>query len=174
MSAVPKAEIHSKIVDALHSSVEWQGAIEDVPFSVRLKGLGSFSLYAFTLTAPPGGRPTGEYKVQLIVPTQARGERGSLDFAPGAFTVIVGWSEVDEVFVLWDAYAHQTFAYSQNLQVPGRAVWLARTEGLYTTERRLRGGRGIETVVVCRRDTLRTALSERRRLTAERLSGIAD
>lgn len=169
--AVRKSELHEKILRTASGRVERSAPLNEVPFGLRLAGLGDLAFYAFTLTSPPGGRPVGEYKIQLIGPGQPRGTRGRLDFPRGAFTVLVGWSPEQEVFALWDAYAHRTFSYSQNLQVKGECVWLARVAGLSTCERRLRGGRGTETMVVCREDRFWDGLNERLRLSAVRLGG---
>ena len=132
MGAIPKRELHAKILAAAGKDVEEHGPLDEVPYRLRIAKLGDFAFYAFTLTSPPGGRPLGEYKIQLILPKQPRGTRGSLTFPPGAFTVLLGWSEEENVFAMWDAYAHDSFSYSQNLQVKGESVWPARVGGLET------------------------------------------
>jgi hypothetical protein len=171
--AVPKPTIHTHILRALGNAAEEHGDLDEVPFRVRLHGLGDFDLYTFTLTSPPGGRPVGEYKVQLIVPGQARGQRGQLDFAPGVFTILVGWSPDEDVFVLWDAYAHSSFAYSQNLQVKGETIWSAQAKGVSAHKRLLRG-RGVETVVACRSERLLEGIRNRISLSAHRLGDETD
>lgn len=170
--AIPKVKIHCIILAALGETATSHDSLETVPFGLTLAGIGRVSFYAFTLTAPPGGRPTGEYKVQLIVPDQQRGERSSLRLESGSFTIVVGWGAEDGVFALWDAYAHESFAYSQNLQVTGDAVWLARASGLATCERRLRGGRGTETVVVCRPERLTDGVRHRIEYSARRMAAV--
>lgn len=167
-----KAELHTKIVMALGEHCTMASDTSRIPFLVEVERLGTMAFYAFTLTAPPGGRPTGEYKVQLMVPGQARRTRGDLDFTDSAFVVIAGWSPEEDVFALWDAYAHSNFAYSQNLQVAGRYVWLAMTERLTYCRRGLRSGGGTETVVLTRSEGLFDALGERMRLSAERLASL--
>ena len=129
MGAIPKPEIHAAVLSAVGEAAVGHGPLEKVPFRLRLAALGDFAFYAFTLTSPPGGRPVGEYKVQLIVPGHERGTRGRLIFPKGAYTTVLGWSKEEGVFVLWDAYAHESFSYSRNLQVKGESVWLARVEG---------------------------------------------
>ena len=170
MGALPKKAIHTEILQAAGRSAEAHGPLDEVPFRLRLVGFGDLAFYVFTLTSPPGGRPVGEYKIQLILPGQPRGARGQLDFLTGAFTALVGWSAEDEVFVLWDAYAHETFSYSQNLQVKGECVWTAQALGLSTCERRLRGKEGVEVTVVCRGDHFLDGIRYRVRLSAHRLS----
>ena len=168
-SALSKPELHTKIVMALGSNCTGAGDTSRIPFLTQVGSMGAIGFYAFTMTTPHGGRPMGEFKVQLIVPGQGRANRGALDFTDGAFLVIAGWSPEEDVFALWDAYAHQEFAYSQNLQVGGRYVWEALTRKITYCRRTLRAGRGIETVVVCPSDQLFAALRERIRLSAERL-----
>ena len=168
-----KPELHTKIVMALGERCIGPTDTSRIPFLTEVKNLGTISFYAFTLTAPPGGRPPGEFKIQLIVPGQSRGSRGQLDFSQGAFVVLLGWSAEEDVFVLWDAYAHANFAYSQNLQVAGRYVWLAMPGKLTYCERRLRSGGGTETVVVSPSSLLVEALAERIRLSAKRLEALS-
>jgi hypothetical protein len=168
MPATPKRVLHRLFLAGLNSSVE-AGPLTEIPFRITLPGPGQFIVYLFTLTSPPGGRPTGEYKIQLIVPGQGRGNRGTLQFRPGSTTLLGGWSPSEQVFVLWDAYAHKEFAYSQNLQVQGKAVWTAASVGLATCERVLRDGNGMESVVVCKPAQLREAVSLRLTRSAERL-----
>lgn len=172
MPALTKRALNEQILAAANPWGRITGPIDEVPLLVDVDGLGRFAMYAFTLTAPPGGRPVGEYKVQLILPGQGRGNRGRLEPPAGRFAVIVGWSREEEVFVLWDAYAHLSFAYSQNLQIKGDAVWLARTDGLHSWSRKLRGGRGVEEVIVCRSDRLQQGLVQRLQQSANRLSNL--
>jgi len=170
MQSIPKATLHERILASVNNEIVEHSSLDKVPFTVHLTNLGNLAFYAFTLTSPPGGRPTGEYKIQLIVPEQQRGKRGHLYLADGAFTILAGWSRDENVFSLWDAYAHESFAYSQNLQVKGNCVWLAQTNGISTCERRLRRGRGVETVVVCRADRFIEGIRARIHFSAHRLS----
>lgn len=169
MRSIPKTTLHERILASANTEVEEHGPLDKVPFTVCLANLGYLAFYAFTLTSPPGGRPTGEYKIQLMVPGQKRGERGQLFLVEGAFNIIAGWSQDENVFSLWDAYAHESFAYSQNLQVKGNCIWLASTNGVSTCERKLRGGRGIETVVVCRAERFLEGIRTRIHFSAHRL-----
>src|SRR6266699_2182582 len=98
MPSIPKAILHTKLLAAAGKEVEKYGLLDDVPFNISLTGLGNLAFYAFTLTSPTGGRPTGEYKIQLIVPGQKRESRGHLYLVPGLFTIIAGWSQDEDVF----------------------------------------------------------------------------
>lgn len=172
MTAIAKHKIHAEILAAIGDAADAHGPLEEVPFKLRLVNLGSFAFYAFTLSSPPGGRPVGEYKIQLIAPGHERGERGQLHFPTGAFTILIGWSRKEDVFVLWDAYAHGSFAYSKNVQVKGECVWLAQVGDISTTKRRLRGGEGSEVIVACRSDRLLEGIETRVQMSASRLSGM--
>lgn len=171
MTAIPKADLHARIITSINVEIQGHNSLEEVPFKVYFPDLGGFAFYAFTLTSPPGGRPTGEYKIQLIGSGQKRGQRGNLHLEIDLFSTILGWSPEENIFVLWDAYAHESFAYSQNLQVKGSCIWLAQANGISTSERRLRGGRGVETVIACKADHFLKGLQARIHYSACRISG---
>ncbi|GHT01986.1 hypothetical protein AGMMS50276_31330 [Synergistales bacterium] len=65
-----------------------------------------------------------EYKIQIILPGQVRGERASLDFSDGRTPILA--AHVNEgresVFVLWDANKHDDFSYSANMQVKADVI----------------------------------------------------
>ena len=174
MSGIAKSAIHAVIAKALDGSLLSEGDRSKVPFRLSVASIGDLAIYAFTLTSPPGGRAIDECKIQLIAPGQARGERGHLAFAPGAFTLLMGWSQDDDVFVLWDAYAHSSFAYSQNLQVKMAAICEAQVIGISTVERRLRDGKGVETVLAARSDCLYRGIRLRLDFTAQRLAKLGE
>lgn len=169
MGALPKRALHDLVLQALEPRIQLQGSADAVPLALVHATLGNLAVYCFTMTGPPGGRPVGEYKIQLMVPEQARGTRGALHFSAGFYTLLIGWSPEERVFALWDAYLHQAFAYSQNVQVKGAAVWLTRTRGLTTSGRRLHGST-LETVVLCRYERLQDGIAERIRLSALRVA----
>jgi hypothetical protein len=169
MGALSKRALHDLVIEGLKPHAKLNGPLSDVPLVVVHATLGNLASYCFTMTGPPGGRPVGEHKIQLMVPEQTKGTRGAVDFRAGFYTLLVGWSPEERVFALWDAYLHQSFAYSQNVQVKGAAVWLARTRGLTTCGRRLHGSI-LETVVLCRHERLQDGIAERIRLSALRVA----
>jgi hypothetical protein len=79
-------------------------------------------VYMYNATDPPGGRPLGEHKVQLIVPGQERDERGNFDDSGLRMPVLVGYAPHEEVFVVWDAALYCDFAYSRNVQVKTETI----------------------------------------------------
>ncbi|HZR00548.1 MAG TPA: hypothetical protein VFC93_17245 [Chloroflexota bacterium] len=181
MPAVPKAALHQKILVALGDLVRTHDDLDKIPFVVRLTSDVGLSVFAFTLTPSKSatGRPTGEHKAQLIVPGQKRGagEKGRLLVAPYSAPVIAAWSPQYDVFVLWDGYAHEEFAYSKNMQVKDTALSEAQTRGVYEVQRNLPalGGvrRGLETVVVCTPSQLKDGIQRRIQLSAERQARLA-
>ena len=129
-------------------------------------------VYMYNATRPPGGRPAGEYKVQLIVPDQSPGERGNFDISGDRDVFLVGYASEEGVFVLWDAGIYRDFAYSRNVQVKSRAILAAFAGEIGLQERILRPRRGTalrETVVTATADRLNEAIEMRLDLTLMRL-----
>lgn len=92
---------------------------------------GKVRAYLFTVTrdrSTLGARPAGEFKIQLIVGGQARGDRGGLEL-DGAYTVLLGFSPDFGVFVGWEAPLYVDFAYSANVQVREPLLAEARDNG---------------------------------------------
>jgi hypothetical protein len=151
-----------------HSSVAHKPLEMDVasPLPQRLR------VYMYNATRPPGGRPLGEHKIQLIVPGQNREDRGSFDHSGGRIVLLVGYALDEDVFVLWDADLYVEFGWSRNVQVKAQTIVAASAGRIATQIRKLRpGGRGTatETVVAARASDLPEALLKRMDLTRERL-----
>jgi hypothetical protein len=157
---LPKEELHARFRDALGSSVTEATPLEEVPMLLSVVTLARpLAVYAFTVSNPPGGRSALESKIQLMTPTQRRGERAQLVAPGGHFLVLVGVVPDKPAFVLWDAYLQSDFTWSKNVQVRTEVIWQAGIDGIATRERRLRTGR--ETVIVARADRLLDALKMR-------------
>ena len=106
-------------------------------------------VYLFNCTNPPGGRAPDEFKTQLTVPGQKRGERGQLFYGGDRIVLLgayarLGTTTEDHVFVFWDATCHNEFAYSSNIQVKTDILISALVKGV-TIGRRTSG----ETIVAC-------------------------
>lgn len=163
MPALSKEQIHRRVLESLGPDGLTSGPLAAIPFLIELDGLVPLAVYAFTITDPPGGRDADELKIQLIVPGQGRGERGTLEEPDDdTFLILLGYSQKYDVFVLWDAYLHRDFAFSKNCQVRLQAIVDAQLTGLGRQTRQLRSG--LETVIVARPDHLREALSSRVRV----------
>jgi hypothetical protein len=172
---LPQAELHRRLVQALgtavrsHSSLEHKPLLLDLapPLPLRVRA------YMFNATQPPGGRPLGEHKVQLIAPGQGRKERGSFDNSDGRIVLLIGYGSEEDVFIIWDAGLYTDFAWSRNVQVKAETIIQASAGKLAAQERILRPPNGVppiaETVLAVKAHRLAEALVRRMELTLERL-----
>lgn len=168
-------ELHRRLVRALGSSnVRSHSPWDAKPFEMDLAPPlpHRVRVYMYNATRPPGGRPLGEHKVQLIVPGQRRGQRGSFDNGDGRIVLLVGYAAEEDVFVLWDAGLYTEFAWSRNVQVKAETIIQASAGKLATQERQLRPPSGrpiVETVLSVKPRSLADAFVRRMELTRERL-----
>ncbi|MCY3953172.1 MAG: hypothetical protein OXG69_11615 [bacterium] len=167
-------ELHAAFVTALGARVVWHSDPEVKPFELDLLSpLPSHArVYMYNATRPPGGRPAGEYKIQLIVPDQSPGERGSFDNSDDRHVFLVGYAVGEGVFVLWDAGIYREFSYSRNVQVKSNTILAAFAGEIGLQERMLRSRRGVtvrEMVVAANADRLDEAIEMRLDLTLKRL-----
>lgn len=164
MASLPTAELHRRFKDALGDAVVRADADDaDVltlelaaPLPERLR------VYLFNATNPPGGRSAAspEHKIQLRVPNQGRADIGNFDWSDDRQALVAGYSEPDDVFVLWDASLHRDFAWSKNAQVKTEAVDTAVATGtLQVRTRRVR--LGDEEIIAAPAALLRDALALR-------------
>lgn len=172
---VPQEELHRRLVKALGASaVRSHAPWDQKPFELDLAPPlpQRVRAYMYNATRPPGGRPLGEHKVQLIVPGQRRGERASFDNGDGRIVLLVGYGAEEDVFILWDAGLYSDFAWSRNVQVKAETIIQASAGKLATQERQLRptsGRPAVETVLAVKPRRLAEALVRRMELTRERL-----
>lgn len=170
-----QAGMHERFVDALGSArVLSHSSFDRRPFELDLQAPlpQRVRVYIFNATRPPGGRPLGEHKVQLIVPGQGRGVRASFDHSDGRIVLLAGYAAEEDVFVLWDAGLYHEFAWSRNVQVKVETIIRASAGKVATQERRLRpsGSPSVtEVLVAARSDRLHLAILRRMELTRSRL-----
>lgn len=169
-------ELHNAFVKALGPYVAAVlTGCEEKPLELDLKSPlpHRVRVYLYNATRPPGGRPLGEHKVQLIVPGQRRGDRGNFDNRDGRIVLLVGYAVEDDVFVLWDSGLYVDFAWSRNVQVKVSTIVRASAGNIATQDRHLRPPNApsvTETVVAAASEQLVEAIQERIRLTRERMS----
>ena len=124
----------------------------------------TYKVYIYNCTNPPGGRTLDEYKIQLILPDQGRGNRGHLDESDGTIILIVGFAIYDSaengVWVIWETDRHREFAYSANLQVKMGSLLDTITNHVFHTKK---PGNG-ETIVVADREHLCDAIALREKI----------
>lgn len=170
-------ELHRRFVTALGARVQGAPALDRKPLDLDLVSPlpSRVRVYLFNATRPPGGRPTGEHKVQLIMPGQKRGERGRFDQGDSRIVLLVGYAAEEDVFVLWDAGLYPDFAWSRNVQVKAETLVEAAAGKIARQERRLRPGDGepvTEVLLACPAPLLGEAIRQRQELTLARLAGL--
>lgn len=130
-----KERLYQLFVDALGGKVETHSPYNKPPLLVDLRQPYPLRMrvYLYNCTNPPGGRALDEFKIQIILPGQPRGQRGSLDFSDQRMPILAAYAIIGEeiqdgVFILWDPFMHQDFAYSANMQVKAEAIIKALSE----------------------------------------------
>lgn len=171
---VTQAEMHRKFIAALGNAVRAHSPIEGRPLEIDLSAPlpSKVRLYIFNATRPPGGRPVGEHKIQLIMPGQGRDKRGSFDLSCGRIALLAGYAAEDNVFVLWDAGLYPSFAWSRNVQVKAATIIAASAGRIVEQTRNLRPGGGEavnEVLLACPPERLADALVKRMDITRDRL-----
>lgn len=171
---VPQEEMHRRFAEALSDAVVALETYDKKPFELDLKAPlpHRVRVYMYNATRPPGGRPLGEHKIQLIVPGQGRDDRGSFDHSDGRIVLLVGYAAEEDVFVLWDAGLYPDFAWSRNVQVKAETIIDATAGKIATQQRQLRPPSGrsvVETVVAVKRRNLAEGILKRMELTRQRL-----
>ncbi len=174
LDRVSQEELHLTFLSALDSRVRSFRETNRKPLEADLVSPlpRLIRLYIFNATGPPGGRPLGEHKIQLMVPGQRRGARGNFDYGGGRTVLLAGYSVEEDVFVLWDAGLYCNFAWSRNVQVKTETL-IKATSGMIAEQTRwLRPGGGstvAETVLACAPERLGDALVRRVEITRNRL-----
>jgi Methylase-associated X1 len=135
-----QTEMHQRFIHALGGKVQSTSDLSRKPLELDLMPPlpHRVRLYVYNATRPPGGRPLGEHKVQLMVPGQARGERGYLDHSDGRIVLLCGYARDEDVFIFWDGGLYTDFAWSRNVQVKSATLAEACAMKIATQERRLR------------------------------------
>lgn len=165
-------QLHQALLDALGERVLRHSDLDRKPLDLDLADPlpARVRVYAYTLTDPPGGRPAGEFKIQIIAPGQQKGERASFDGSGGRFVVLAGYHPGTGVFVLWDAGLYPEFPHSRNVQVTDATVYGALTGEVTRQKRKLRTGD--EVVLAGQGAQVAAALRERFALTVDRVTAL--
>ena len=84
-----KQALNTIFVEGLGDHVVWHSDTSSFPLLVDLQPRNlRLRVYLWNCTNPPGGRALDEYKIQVILPGQQRGERGQLDYSDGRLPII--------------------------------------------------------------------------------------
>jgi excisionase family DNA binding protein len=168
-------KLHERLLESLGPSViRAHGLLSSKPFEIDLSPPlpQRVRVYIYNATEPPGGRPLGEHKVQLIVPGQRRGMRASFDHGDGRIVLLMGYSVEEDVFALWDAGLYSDFAWSRNVQIKAKTIIEASGGKVAIQQRQLRpkgSAPMVETVLAVKPRLLVEAITKRMDLTRARL-----
>lgn len=168
-----KEELNGLIIEDLGDRVVWNSGINSKTLLLDLEmPKRKLRIYVFNCTCPPGGRALDEYKIQMIIEGQSRGERGHINTDDGRIPLIVGYAcpfddDKDGVYIIWDTSFHMEFAYSANLQCYLDPMLQALSEDVVTCYKK--GNR--EQIVVARREHLTKAIERRIQLDIQNLLG---
>ncbi|MCF8118355.1 MAG: hypothetical protein K9K33_18290 [Desulfarculaceae bacterium] len=155
----------------LGDSIESYSSFTQKPIELDLKAPlpPKIRLYLYNVTHPPGGRTTGEHKIQLIVPGQTRGARADFDYTEGRMVILGGYEHELDVFVFWDAGLYRQFSYSRNVQVKAETVYAAFSGKVEMQARHLWNNHD-EIVIAAPSERLKDALLLRAKCSLERLT----
>lgn len=145
--------------------------LDKKPFDLNLLAPlpGLLRVYMFTMTTHPSERQQGAYRIQIMLPKQAR----HFDMTDDPFVILAGYDPILEIFCLWDAAAHDVgkgIPHSKGVQVREETLLAAMSEGMARQSRHLRDVGEHETVVASRPDALPKAIELRWQLSIERLT----
>ena len=129
MPGLPQPVLRSKLRAALPTRTRFDNDQSTRPADLTVPGFGAARIYLWTVTTVRSpDRPPSEYKIEMILPNQARGERGQLDLL-GKPTFLLGYSPDFGVFVGWEASKHSDFAWSATVQINEATLEEARATG---------------------------------------------
>jgi len=174
MPALPQHVLKAKLAAALPTGTTFHTGEETRPALATIPDFGTARFYLWTVThVESTDRPLDEFKIQLILPGQARGERGGLvcDAVP---TFLLGYSPDFGVFVAWEARLHANSSYSKTVQVQESLLSEARRTGwAVASPRTLRGSGGDEEVrVACTSGNLLHLMRQFHQADARGLQGV--
>lgn len=157
-------DLNAIFIDSLKDAVTFVENPNGKPLLIDVK-IESYTaklrVYLYNCTNPPGGRASDEYKSQIIIPGQARGERGNFPHEDGRFVVLGAYTRLADsddsgVFVFWDAMCHENFSYSANIQVKSEILVAAMANNISVGKKN-----NNETIVACRRTYLLEGIKTR-------------
>ncbi|MGV9325248.1 hypothetical protein [Streptosporangium sandarakinum] len=156
------ARQHNALLQALGDAVIWHSSWKDKPLCVdlALPNPPRLRVYMYSLVGGIGTVRPHEFKAVLRLRGQPVNEYASFDQSGSRFTLLVGYHEELDVFVLWDASLHPRFKNGTNIQVRDTTVLSAAAVGRAEQRRPLTSG-VIEIVIACQTWNLTEAISDR-------------
>lgn len=157
-------ELNALFIDGLKDAVTFIENPSAKPLVIDVKinsYIAKLRVYLFNCTNPPGGRASDEYKSQIIIPGQARGQRGNFPHEDGRFVILGAYTTLADtddsgVFVFWDAMCHENFSYSANVQVKSEILVAAMANNVSIGRKN-----NNETIVACRKNHLLEGIEAR-------------
>ncbi len=146
MPEVPQSVLRAKLRAALPEGTTFTSRADEArPVTATIPGFGAVRIYLWTAThVESNDRPVDEFKIQLILPGQVRGERGELDLSGRRMTFLLGYSPDFGVFIGWEAHLHAEFSYSAAVQVKEATLDDARRNGwAVSPPRTVQGGKEV-------------------------------
>lgn len=112
-----RIELHKRFLRDMGNSIVSHTDVSMWPFvfSITEPIPMTFALYIYDNKNPAGGRPNLEYKFNIYVPGQKRGQYSSFDYTEG-FPLMVSYSEDYDVYIIYDAEKHTNFKWCANIQ----------------------------------------------------------
>lgn len=161
--------LHQALISALNDRIVSHSDIEERPLEIELEPPlpAKLRVYLYTVTEAGGSRPPDEYNIQVFIPGVSRGESGTLNHTDDRLVILAGYYPDLDVFILWDAYMHSQFSFSETVQVKQQTIEEASREGLSTQTRHL--SEGDEIVVGAGQESLDRGFLKRVRLTTDPL-----
>ena len=171
LQRLPAEALHQRFIEILGKDVLDHSELSEKPLllDLALPLPPKIRLYLHNATHPPGGRTTGEHKIQLMVPGQTRDSRGNFDYSDGRLVYLVGYQQELDVFILWDPGLYRDFPFSRNVQVHPQTIYAAYA-GQVVEQQRILRGQGTEVIVAAHARNLRKAIQRRQALTVQRLT----
>ncbi len=123
-------ELNTVFINSLSEYVISHSAIDKKPLEIDIQmpyGVLKLRVYLYNCTNPPGGRAADEYKSQIMVPGQKKGEKGNFDYSGERIVLFCayvqyGGTKETGVFILYDPMCHTDFSFSSNVQVKSSMI----------------------------------------------------
>lgn len=128
-----RMSLHERLIRDLGDAVECYSPLDYRPLNITLKKptVLNLTVYIFPNTNPPGGRSHDEYKFNLSVPGQERGQRGNFDSSEG-IPILMSYTEEFDVYIIYNAEMHKDFSINANVQSKQILLTNALTEKVAT------------------------------------------
>ena len=112
-----RKKLHERFIMDLGEAVTVHSDTDYRPLNIVLNKPAPLALtvYLFPNTNPPGGRSHDEYKFNLSVPGQIRGQKGNFDSSDG-IPMLISYTEDYDVYIIYNAEMHKDFSMNANVQ----------------------------------------------------------